>query len=76
MDGSDMNRGTGAGVYRWSSRWEHSFRFRPHTTLFQDEIYAIKSLIMEYTQKGFFTCAPLFFISFDCNNHNHAVTNS
>jgi len=53
MYGSNMNRGTGAGVYRWNSRWDHSFRFGPHTTLFQAEIYAIKACIKEYIQNGY-----------------------
>jgi hypothetical protein len=48
-----MNRGTGARVYKRSSRWGHSFSFGLHTTLFQAEIYAIKACIMEYIQKGY-----------------------
>jgi hypothetical protein len=54
-----MNRGTGAGVYRWGSRWDHSFGFGPHTTLFQAEIYDIKVCIMEYIKKHLYSFQQL-----------------
>jgi ribonuclease HI len=53
MDGSKTNKGTGAGVYRWSSRRGHSFSLGLHTTVFQAEIYATKACIMENTENGY-----------------------
>jgi hypothetical protein len=33
-----MNKGTGAGVYRWGSKRGHSFSLGLHTTILQVEI--------------------------------------
>jgi hypothetical protein len=43
-DRSKINKGTGAGVYRWGSRRGHSFSLGLHTTVFQVAIYAIKAI--------------------------------
>ena len=50
---SKTNKGTGTGVYWWGLRRGHSFSLGLHTTVFQDGIYAIKSCIMENTEKGY-----------------------
>jgi hypothetical protein len=40
-DGSKTNKGTGADVYRWCMRREHSFSLGLHTMAFQAEIQTI-----------------------------------
>jgi hypothetical protein len=40
-------------VYRWGLRRGHSLILGLHTTVFQAEIYAIKTYIMENIQKGY-----------------------
>jgi hypothetical protein len=52
-DGSKNNEGTGAGVYRWCSRREHTLNLGLHTTLFQAELYIIKACVMENTEKDY-----------------------
>jgi hypothetical protein len=52
-DGSETNKGTGAGVYTPGLRRGHSFSLGLHTTVFQAEIYAIKACIMENIEKGY-----------------------
>jgi hypothetical protein len=52
-DGSKTNKGTGAGVYSWCSRSEHTFSLGLHTTLFQAELHIIKACVMENTEKGY-----------------------
>jgi hypothetical protein len=51
-DGSKNNKGTGAGMYRWGLKREHSFSLGLHTTVFQAEIYTIKACIMENIENG------------------------
>jgi hypothetical protein len=41
-DVSKTNKGTGAGVYRWSLRRGHSFSLGLHAIVFQAEIYALR----------------------------------
>ena len=53
QDRSKTNKGTGAGVYRWGLRREHSFSLGIHTTIFQVKIYATKAYIMENIEKGY-----------------------
>jgi hypothetical protein len=48
-----VDEGTCAGVYRWSLRRGHSFILGFHTTVFQDEVYAIKACTMENIEKGY-----------------------
>jgi hypothetical protein len=52
-DSKTTNKGTGAGVYRWCSRREHTFELGLHTTVFQAELYIIKTCVMENTEKGY-----------------------
>jgi len=52
-DGSKTNKGTGAGVYRWCSRREHTFNLGLHTTVYQAELYVIKACVMGNTEKGY-----------------------
>ena len=51
-DRPKTNTGTGARIYRYGSRRGHSFSLWLHTTVFQDEIYAINAFIMQNTEKG------------------------
>jgi hypothetical protein len=52
-DRSKINKGTGAGVYRWGLRKGHRFNLRLHSTVFKAEMYAIKACIMENIEKGY-----------------------
>jgi uncharacterized protein YegP (UPF0339 family) len=42
-----MNKGTGAGVYGWG--WRRGL----HTTIYQAEIYTIKTCVMANIDKGY-----------------------
>jgi hypothetical protein len=53
MDGSETNKATSAGVYRWGLSRGHSFSVGLLTTVFQAKIYAIKACIMENIQKSY-----------------------
>jgi hypothetical protein len=53
MDGSEINTGTDAGVYKWRSRMGHSFHLWLHSTVFLAEIHTIKVCILENIHKGY-----------------------
>jgi hypothetical protein len=53
MDGSEINTGTGADVYKWRSRRGHSFRLWFHSMVFLAEIHTIKVCILENIDKGY-----------------------
>ena len=50
---SKSNKGTGAGLYRWGLRREHSFSLGLHATVFQAEMCAIKACVMENAEKSY-----------------------
>jgi hypothetical protein len=51
--GSNTNEGTGARVYRLSSKKANSFSLVLHTMVFQTEIYAIKACKIENTENSY-----------------------
>jgi len=60
MDGSEINTGPGAGVYKWRSRRGHSFRLSLHSMVFVAEICTIKVCILQnidmvYTGKNIYS---------------------
>jgi len=58
-----VNKGTGAGVYRWGSRRGHSFILGLYTTIFQADIYAIKACIMENIEEATQVGTSIFFLT-------------
>jgi hypothetical protein len=42
-----------AGAYKWGSRSGHIFSLGLHTMVFETEIYAVKTCIMENLEKGY-----------------------
>jgi hypothetical protein len=46
-DGSKTNKGTGAGVYCYGTRWKLSFCLGQYTTVFQAKVYATKACAVE-----------------------------
>jgi hypothetical protein len=61
-DSSKINKGTGARVYRWGSRREHSCSFGLHNTVFQAEMCVIKACIVDYTENGYTVETFIFFL--------------
>jgi len=50
---TNKSKGTGAGLYRWGFRREHSFSLGLHATVFLAKMCAIKACVMENTEKGY-----------------------
>jgi hypothetical protein len=51
--GSKTNKGTGAGVYGYGTRWKLSFSLGQYTTVFQAEVYAIKACTVENLDRNY-----------------------
>jgi ribonuclease HI len=52
-DGSKTNKGTGAGVYCYSTGRKLSFSPGQHTTVFQVEVYAIEVCAVENLDRNY-----------------------
>jgi hypothetical protein len=52
-DGSEIERGTGAGVYYHKTRKKLSFSLGKYTTVFQPEVHAIKACATENIDRNY-----------------------
>jgi ribonuclease HI len=52
-DGAKTNKGTGAGMHCYRTRWKLSFSLGQYTTVFQAEVYAIKACADENIDRNY-----------------------